>query len=179
MNTINVQIALHEEISKNDDCEMLLFFTYFDKVSTGKKKGYRAESSIQVSENDYLIAGALCMLQTPKRKELYAIEMYNGDDTSRVHKSLFYHLKALSVGQPSRMFGLNYGSRILCICELEVYKQMAIKRLLEDERFTEAKSHFLFKSLDEIKQNAFEDWWLFDGKKKICFKVKCSIIISL
>ena len=165
MNTINVQIALHEGISKNDGCEMLLFLTYFDKVSTGKKKGYRAESSIQVSENDYLIADALCMLQTPKRKELYAIEMYNGDDTSRVHKSLFHHLKALSVGQPSRMFGLDYGSRILCIFELEVYKQMAMKRLFEDENktFAEAKFHFLFKSLEEIGQNAVEDWWLFDG----------------
>jgi len=163
MNMINVQIALHEGISKNDGCEIMLFSTYFDKVSTGKKKGYRAESSIQISENDYLIADALCTIQTSKRKELYAIEMYNGDDTNRVHKSLFHHLKALSVGQPSRMFGLDYGSRILCIFELEVYKQMAMKRLSEDNSFAEAKFHFLFKSLEEIKQNAFEDWWLFDG----------------
>lgn len=165
INTINVQIALQERVSKIDDCEILLFLTYFDKVSTGKKKGYRSESSIQISENDYLIADALCILQTPKRKEVYAIEMYNGDDTSRVHKSLFHHLRALSVGQPSRMFGLEYGSRILCIFELEVYKQMAMKRLFLDKNFAEAKFHFLFKTLEEIKQNVIEDWWLFDGEK--------------
>lgn len=165
INTINVQITLNEGVSKIERGELLLFLTYFDKVSTGKKKGYRAESSIQIAENDYLIADALCMLQTPNRKELYAIEIYNGNDTSRVHKSLFHHLRALSVGQPSRIFGLDYGSRVLCIFELEVYKQMAMKRLNVDERFAEAKFHFLFKSLEELKQEVFENWELFDGEK--------------
>ena len=41
---------------------------------------------------------------------------------------------------------------------------------MEDERFTEnAKPHFLFKTLDELKQEVFEDWELFDGEKTNLF----------
>lgn len=164
IHTVDVDIALQQSVSR-PDTEILFFLTYFDKVSSGKKKGFRAESSIVVSQNEYLIADAICMLQTPKRKELYAIEVYNGNDTQRVHKSLHHHLIALSEGQPSKMFGLEYGSRVLCIFELDNYKQMAMKRLLEDPNFKDAKAHFLFKSLEEVKINVFDGWELFDGEK--------------
>lgn len=40
-----------------------------------------------------------------------------------------------------------------------------MKRLREDERFTQAKSYFLFKTMDELKQEVFENWELFDGEK--------------
>ena len=166
IHTVDVHISLQERAFQNSNSvEMLFFLPYFDKVSSGKNHGYRSESYIPLSENDYLIADALCMLQTSTRKELYAVELYNGNDTKRVHQSLLHHLKALSVGQPSKMFGLDYGSRVLCIFELEVYKQMAMKRLFLDKNFAEAKSHFLFKSLEEVKQNVFEGWWLFDVNK--------------
>lgn len=105
------------------------------------------------------------MLQTQFRKELFAIEFYRGEDTSRVHKSLFHHLQALAEGQPSKLFRLNYGSRVLCIFESENNKLMVMKRLCEDERFNHAKSYFLFKTLDELKQEVFENWEVFDGEK--------------
>ena len=104
------------------------------------------------------------MLQTQVRKELFAIELYRGEDASRVHKSLFHHLQALAEGQPSKMCGLNYGSRVLCIFESANNKLMVMKRLCEDERFTQAKSYFLFKTIDELKQEVFENWELFDGE---------------
>ena len=65
--------------------------------------------------------------------------MYNGDDTHRVHGSLFAHLQALKNGQPSKQFGMNYGSRVLCVFEKDNYKLHAMKRLLEDSRFASAK----------------------------------------
>lgn len=74
-------------------------------------------------------------------------------------------MQALAEGQPSKLYGLDYGSRVLCIFELENYKIQAMKRLNEDERFRDARAHFLFKSLEEVKENVFEGWWLFDGEK--------------
>lgn len=103
------------------------------------------------------------MLQTPTRKELYAIEVYNGMNVHRVHQSLLQHLLALKDGQPSKQFELDYGSRILCVFELESCKTQMMKRLFGDERFASAKEYFLFKTLDEIKENVFEGWCLFDG----------------
>lgn len=106
------------------------------------------------------------MLQTPKRKELYAIEVFNGNNTNRVYLSLLQHLKALSVGQPSKQFKLNYGSRVLCVFESENNMVSVMKRLQEDERFKKSKPYFLFKTLEEvIKGDVFEDWKLFGGEK--------------
>ena len=105
------------------------------------------------------------MLQTPKRKELYAIEVFNGNNTNRVHLSLLQHLKALSVGEPSKQFKLNYGSRVLCIFETENNMRSVMKRLQEDERFKKSKPYFLFKTLEEVKIDVFKDWLLFGGEK--------------
>ena len=104
------------------------------------------------------------MLQTPKRKELYAIEVFNGNNTNRVHASLLQHLKALSFGQPSKQFKLNYGSRVLCVFETENNMVPVMKRLQEDERFKKSKPYFLFKTLEEVKMNIFEGWRLFGGE---------------
>lgn len=103
------------------------------------------------------------MLQTQNRKELYAIEVFNGMNVQRVHQSLLQHLLALKDGQPSKLFELDYGSRILCVFELESCKIQVMKRLCEDEHFSFAKEYFLFKTLDEVKENMFEGWLLFDG----------------
>lgn len=162
LNLITVHIALNRFAAAND-MDLLFFQTYFDKLSSGREKGYRAESAIMINEKDYLIADALCLLSAPRREELYAVEMYNGNDTNRIHHSLFAHLQALRNGQPSKQFGLTYGSRVLCIFEFENYKKLAMKRLSEDVRFTSAKTHFLFKSLEELNVEHFFDWWLFDG----------------
>ena len=159
--TIDVQIALQER-AFNHDVELLFFLTYFDKLSTGKRKGFRAETYIPFGDNQYLIADALCMLQTPMRKELYAIEMFNGLNVQRVHQSLEQHLLALKDGQPSKQFGLEYGSRVLCLFELETTKTQVMKRLNSDERFSSAKEYFLFKTLEELEGNVFEGWCLFD-----------------
>lgn len=110
-----------------------------------------------------MIADAIALLETPIRKELYAIEVFNGMNVQRVHNSLLQHLMALKEGQPSKQFGLEYGSRVLSVFELEACKTQIIKRLFEDERFVFAKEYFLFKTLDEVKKNVFEGWELCDG----------------
>ena len=105
------------------------------------------------------------MLQTPIRKELYAIEVFNGMNVQRVHTSLLQHLMALKEGEPSKQFGLEYGSRVMIVFELETCKSQTIKRLFEDERFAFAKNYFLFKTLEQLKENVFEGWELTDGEK--------------
>lgn len=166
--TVDVQITLQEQSSQNN-WGLLFFLAYFDKGASAKKRGYKSESTITVSKNEYLIADALCMLETPTRKELYAVEVFNGNDTNRVHKSLLHHLKALSIGQPSKMFGLHYGSRILCVFETENGKLNVMKRLNEDERFREGRLHFLFKTVQEVRENVFDGRELFDGEKTKLF----------
>lgn len=84
-------------------------------------------------------------------------------NVQRVHHSLLQHLMALKDGQPSKQFELDYGSRILCVFELDSCKIQVMKRLFGDDHFAFTKEYFLFKTLDEIKENVFEEWELFDG----------------
>jgi len=168
VSTVDFQILLYER-TKKQDMELLFFKTYFDKLATGKKNGFRAASAIPMPNQQYLVADALCMLQTPKRKELYAVEIYRKEDTNRIHKSLLQHLMALVQGQPSTMFDLNHGSRILCVFETESSKLNAMKRICEDKRFANAKKHFLFGVWEELKNNVFENWLLFDEEKTNLF----------
>ena len=93
-------------------------------------------------------------------------------NVQRVHQSLLQHLLALKDGQPSKLFELDYGSRVLCVFELESCKTLVMKRLFEDEHFAFAKEYFLFKTLDEVKENVFEGWWLFDGTVTTMFEIK-------
>lgn len=86
-------------------------------------------------------------------------------NVQRVHQSLLQHLLALKDGQPSKLFELDYGSRVLCVFELESCKIQVMKRLCDDEHFAFAKEYYLFKTLDEIKENVFEGWELFDGNE--------------
>jgi len=168
IHTVDCHIALSKWAAAND-IDILYFQTYFDKLSSGKKNGYRAESAILIGQNDYLIADALCLLGGPRREELYALEMFNGGNTDRVHGSLFAHLQALNHGQPSKQFGLQYGSRVLCVFENENYKRLAMDRINADPRFKKAKTHFLFKSISQMGVDQFFDWQLFDGSDTCLF----------
>lgn len=164
LNTVSFHISLNAW-AKQQDFELKRFVTYFDKLTSGKSKGFRAESAIEIHSEQYLIADAVFLLQTKRRTELYCVEVFNDDDTSRIHNSLFGHLQALRNGQPSRQFGLDYGSRVLCIFDKPVYKEQAMQRLKEDPRFVSSKAHFLFKTMAEIKAGELDQWELFDGER--------------
>ena len=90
-------------------------------------------------------------------------------NVQRVHQSLLQHLLALKDGQPSKQFELDYGSRILCVFELESCKIQVMKRLCDDEHFAFAKEYFLFKSLEEISGNFYDGRWLFDKERVTVF----------
>ncbi|HBI00506.1 MAG TPA: hypothetical protein DDY18_02665 [Flavobacterium sp.] len=46
IHTIDIHIVIQERAS-NNNVELLFFSTYFDKISTGKTKSFRAETTIQ------------------------------------------------------------------------------------------------------------------------------------
>lgn len=164
LSTVDFHITI-SSWAKQQNYELKRFVTYFDKLSSGKNKGYRAETAIEIQAEQYLIADAVFLIQTKRRAELYSVEVYMDDDTSRIHASLFGHLQALRNGQPSGKFGLDYGSRVLCIFEKPTYMKQVMLRLKEDPRFASSKAHFLFKTMEEVKFGELDEWELFDVTK--------------
>lgn len=149
--------------SEANDIGVHFFTTYFDKIPTGKDKAYRAASAITIKEREYLIADAVFMLDCPRRDELYSLEVFLDKNVARITKSISQHLRALQHGQPSEQYGLDYGSRVLCVFKHKSVQLNVMEKLSQDSEYAETKAHFLFKSLDELETEKFFDWSYFDG----------------
>ncbi|PTT72604.1 MULTISPECIES: replication-relaxation family protein [unclassified Chryseobacterium] len=168
LGVVNFEIELRIFAGKND-LGVSFFTTYFDKVSTGKEKGYRAASAIVTEDHEYLIADALFMLEGPRRDELYALEVYMDNNTARIMKSITRHQQVLEKGRPSKQFGLKHGSRVLCVFKHKKVQLKVMEKISQDYQFSETKKHFLFKSLDELETEKFFDWQFYDGTEASLF----------
>ena len=168
LSVVNLEISLRLFAEKND-VGVLFFTTYFDKVSTGKEKGYRAASAIKVKDKEYLIADVVFMLECPRREELYCGEIFLDRNVGRIVKSITQHLRALQNGQPSEQYQVDYGSRVLCLFKYKSVQLNVMEKLNQDPAFSETKEHFLFKTLDELDTEQFFDWKHFDGSEAALF----------
>ncbi|MCF2221066.1 hypothetical protein H9Q08_17405 [Chryseobacterium sp. PS-8] len=169
LSVVRFEIELRIFAEKND-LGVSFFTTYFDKVSTGNEKGYRAASAIMLENKEYLIADALFMLSTQRREELYSVEVFCDKGIARILKSITRHLQALNQGMPSKQFELEHGSRVLCLFKHKSTQLNVMDKLSKDPLFSETKDHFLFKSLDELETEKFFDWLLYDGTQAGLFE---------
>ena len=109
------------------------------------------------------------MLKTQKQKELYCLEMYNGRDTKRVLKQLRQYLQALTLGSPSIKYNFKRGNRVLCVFEFPSIMKSVLGHLEKEQAYQNMKPYFLFKSLEEIEHNFFENWIDISGEKTVMF----------
>lgn len=168
--TINCEIAL-ELAAPAQDCEVLFFDTYFDKLGSNRKGGTsRAKTKIDMKEGKYLIADAVFMLQTPIQQELYCFEVHNGKNTKKAHKQLRQYVEALQLGSASIKYDHKSpdksryrACRILFAFEHEGIMQATIERLQEDAAFANMRPFFLFQTLDRVVESFFDGWCDMDG----------------
>ncbi len=160
--TIDFHIE-YEKWANENDYEVLFFHTYFDKVGANRsktKKRLEALTKIELNDGkDYIIADAISMFQTPKRKYLFSLEVYNGKDTKRIIKQLKKHIIALSEGKPSLQYNFKRGSKVIVLFELENTMKAVIERLNQDEDFEEFENYFLFKTVGKLKETFFNQWF--------------------
>lgn len=167
--TIDFHIEYEDWANKND-YEILFFHTYFDKVGAnrGKSKNkLQALTKIELNEGkDYIIADAISMFESPERKYLFSLEVYNGKDTKRIVKQLKKHIIALSEGKPSLQYNFKRGSKVIVIFELESTMKAVIERLNQDDEFEGFDDYFLFKTIDNLKKDFFNHWFNLKFKEK-------------
>jgi len=160
--TIDFHIEFDEWVNKND-YEINFFYTYFDKIgaSRSKEKKLEALTKVKLDDENYILADAISMFETPKRKYLFCLEVYTDKNTKRVIKQLQKHMIALSKGYPSLQFNFNRGSRVISIFEDETTMKAVINRLNlnNKEEVEEFEEYFLFKTINQIKEDFFNHWF--------------------
>lgn len=145
--------------------EVLFTDAYFDK--TGANRGtekLRAKTKIDVGAG-YIIPDGMAMIETNERKHLFALEVYNGQDTKRVIEQLEKHRVAISDGSPSMKYGFDRGNFVAVVFDSAESKNAVIKRMRENSNFQNFKDYFKFRAIADFKESFYDDWELFDGSK--------------
>lgn len=168
---ISIQIELELQLQDTHftipDCDR-----YFDTVGNNKiNKNLKSKTAILFENSKSLKADMVFSIQTSRQKELYFLELENGNDTKKAISKCIQHGKAILNGSANTKYNFERGYRTLWIFESKGTMLSLIKELTANPFFTHMKEYFLFKSLDEIEVNFFEGWLNADGLERQIFYV--------
>jgi len=156
--------------AENEGYEVLFFHYYFDKIGANRTKRNlpRLEALTKIPYNNggnFLLADAISMFKTPQRKYLFCLEVYTGKDTNRVINQLEKYTLALAEGQPSLKYNFYRGARIYVTLEHKTHLEAILNRMRESKIFEEFEDYFLFKTIEEIRNNFFDNWKTFKNRE--------------
>jgi hypothetical protein len=162
--TIDFHIELRL-FAEQHDLTVEFFHSYFD--STGANRSEHPEDRLQrlskmpLEEGFFIPDGIFAVHAPDGSRYLYALEVYNGMDTKRVHGQMEKHLIALGEGHLSELYHYPKAHRVLCLFESANALQAAEKRLREDPAFTEQmQRQFALSTLAGVRED-FAGNWLF------------------
>lgn len=164
--TIECQISL-EKATQASELEIDFFDRYFDKTGSSRRGGLNVKTKLLLDDDNFIIADAIFLLKGSGINNLYCLEMYNGKDTKRTLKQLLKHLKALELGSPSTKYNHKKGNRVLSVFEFPSMMTSVIERLNENPLFLNFNDYFLFKSLDDVKEDFFSEWKTMQSKSLV------------
>lgn len=155
------------------DCRVPFFHTYFD--TEGANRGTPAHEQLRrmtkVPLGKYhLIPDGIFLVDPPDgKKRLFALEVYNGRDTKRVHKQLAKHLQAQAEGAVAEAYGLRLPYRVLMTFETENAMQAVMRRIRDDSQFADSEPYFAFSTLENVRRDFARGWWFYSGKQGSIF----------
>lgn len=143
-------IDLHIAFSRFD---LVFFNRYFDKTGNAREGSLNSKTAIKTSKG-IVKPDAIFMIQTPKQKELYVLELEMGKDKKKSYEKIIAHSTALREKQLNRQLDFNSGYRVLLVFEYESIMSSTLE-LVKDHAL---KEYFLFKSLNSLED--LQGTWL-------------------
>jgi hypothetical protein len=170
--TIDVYIEL-DRFAAQYGCAVRFFHTYFDVdgANRGTPPSDRLRRRTKVPLGRFhLIPDAIFRVTTPDGKDhLFALEVYNGRDTQRVHKQLRKHLHAQAEGAIAAAYGLALPYRVLLTFDSEAAMRAVLSRVRDDGQFAAAEPYFAFNTLARVKQDFARGWFYYSGREGAIF----------
>lgn len=124
------------------------------------------ECSTKIAVHDgFLRADSIYLIKNDSKHRLFCVEMHNGYDVIRIIQQLKQYWKALSLGSPSKKYGLSISCVVLVVFEYESTMHTTIERMQQDVFFTHLKPYFLFKTFSKLFTTSLIDW--LDGKGEL------------
>lgn len=150
---IDLHIALYL-YCKKESIELVTFLTYFDKVGNVRKNNnLEAKTKISLGGDMVFIPDGIMITEQNNSKTLYLLELYADKNTIRILEQLAKHAKAISLGTASKKFDMTVNPFVLSVFEHESIKEAVIKRLKQNDRFTNLSKLFFFATLADVQGN--------------------------
>lgn len=149
--------------------EVDFFDTYFDKTGANRgtsKKKLEAQTKIELESTRYFIPDGAGRFDDGIKKHLFLFELYNGKDTKRVIEQLGKHQEALELGTATERYKHDRAHRVLCVFEHRGELEAVARRMQQHHDFTDTKAHYLFKTLEQVRngESFFTNWLDYDLK---------------
>ena len=140
---------------------------YFDTVGNNKlDRNLKSKTAFLFDAKNSVKADLVFMLQTPKQKELYVVELENGVDTKKAVEKCINHAKAMLLKSANEKYNYKQGHRSLWIFEHKSIMEATMERLRKSPFFINLTEFFLFKPYKEIQDDFFENWYNVTGQKR-------------
>jgi hypothetical protein len=174
--TVDFQIELRSFAGAHG-VEVEFFHTYFDTTGANRNPdpAERLQRLTKVPLDDgFFIPDAIFAVRPPDgSRYLYALEVYNGLDTGRVHGQLTKHRRALEEGRLSELHRYPHAHRVLCVFENDNALRAAAERLKGDPVFAVGgmRNQFAFSTLPALRQDFAAGWEFFEPGRACIFDV--------
>ncbi len=164
--TIDIQIAV-DFAAQESRVQTLFIERYFDTTGNNRvARNLKSKTAIVYEDKKTLKADLTFMLQTPKQKELYLLELENGKDAKKAVKKCFNHAKAILLGSANQKYNFQQAYRTLWVFEHVSTLWSTLEKLSEAPFFQNLEEYFLFKPLEEIEHSFFTRWVNLGGKER-------------
>lgn len=166
--TIDLHILLDQRAASNE-IEVLLCDRYFDTTGSNRvARNLKSKTAIIFEGKKTLKADMTFILQTATQKELYLLELENGEKAKKGVEKCVQHAKAILLGSANELYNHHKGYRTLWVFENEPTMLSVIKRVQALPFFNELHEFFLFKSLTDITTDAdfFGGWRNLRGEER-------------
>lgn len=170
--TILFHILLRRWAS-NNDIEVELFETYFDKIGANRTKQdlgrLTVKTKIFLDNGDSFIPDGIGVLRQSNIRYIFASEVHNGIDTKRFLKHIPMFIEAIQDGSISNKYQVHSDCVFFNIFEDSKCMESVFIRMKNDLKIHEELTPFFrFKTVEEL-ENGFCNDWKFISDKRVSF----------
>ena len=164
--TIDFHIGLNQWLQNNNG-EIKFLNYYFDKMGTfrDKDKTIREINRFYLNDNRSFIPDITVKFKVNNESYIFLFEQHNGKDVKRLADQLHVHLLAIHEDVVSKKLKFDKYNRVAVVCEEESVKDSIIQRLQKTDVFNNFYNFFIFKTIDELKEDFFNNWTLINGEQ--------------
>ena len=157
---IDLHILLDQQSLAND-LEVIFCDRYFDTTGSNRvARNLKSKTAIIYEGKKTLKADMTFMLKTPRKNELYLLELENGQNAKKAVPKCIQHGKAILLASANELYNHQDGYRTLWVFENESTMISVMERVQKLTFFKALHEFFLFKSLDQIyaESDFFSGW---------------------